>query len=201
MFGADTLALRFDGPGATDNDVEEYREAVPPIPVVWRDRARDEAILALREERREDGGAYSRGDSGGYGSMMRTSWTAETPKPAVSYRVTDARQLRIVFSASSPLYVTSMSGFQSLMFTSSSSVLRSGAGVASGSGLMSIPLSSSSSSGTAVLLDRARVDRDRERLLVLSRKGVVRGGGDGGLKENVFCLSRTTSVRVVFRRK
>ena len=36
---------------------------------------------AEREERREEGGAYCEEGRGGYGSMIRTSWTEEVPKP------------------------------------------------------------------------------------------------------------------------
>lgn len=49
------------------------------VPVRLLLRARD----ALRVESRDAGGAYSLGGRGGYGSMMRTSWTLDVPNPGV----------------------------------------------------------------------------------------------------------------------
>lgn len=64
--------------------MDEYLEYVPlpACPVVCRDRERDAAIDAEREDRREDGGAYSEGASGGYGSTISTSCNDDVPKPA-----------------------------------------------------------------------------------------------------------------------
>ena len=62
---------------ATEREVEEYRPfpllTVPLALVYCLDRLLLEAILALRDERRDEGGAYSAGGRGGYGSIIRTS--------------------------------------------------------------------------------------------------------------------------------
>lgn len=69
--------------GSGAREVDEYRERDAPwTPVVSREREREVAILAEREERRDVGGAYSEGGRGGYGSIIKTIWTAEIPKPA-----------------------------------------------------------------------------------------------------------------------
>ena len=56
------------------------RSVPRPVPVM-RDRDLEEAMDTDRVERRDEGGAYSDAGSGGYGSMMSTSWIDVVPKP------------------------------------------------------------------------------------------------------------------------
>jgi len=74
MFGVETV---WDRPltNVTERDVEEYR----PVPA--RVLEREETMDADREEWRDEGGAYWEDGRGGYGSMIKTSWTEEVPKP------------------------------------------------------------------------------------------------------------------------
>ena len=74
MFGVETV---WDRPltNVTERDVEEYR----PVPA--RVLEREETMDADRVERRDEGGAYWEDGRGGYGSMIKTSWTEEVPKP------------------------------------------------------------------------------------------------------------------------
>ena len=70
--------------GGGASEVDEYRDRDAPwTPVVRREREREVAILADRDDKRDEGGAYSDAGRGGYGSMIRTIWTAEIPKPGI----------------------------------------------------------------------------------------------------------------------
>jgi hypothetical protein len=62
------------------------------------DRAREyvAGIEADRVDSRDEGGAYSSGGSGGYGSMMRTSWREDVPKPVTQHQwVTPVRSAHL----------------------------------------------------------------------------------------------------------